>query len=157
MIFFDIKCRLEGFLRPENIAFLDRKYWLYYQHRKKVRKKKMCLVLRRHSKGFKGWWVIFSCHTSIFLSSRKTLLTGFPPPPLNVDLELRSQRVNERESCFRECERFQVSKECDHCLARHTWQHHSWQVNHESVECKNINTENSMTMRPYFWFLQCRV
>lgn len=46
MIFFDIKCRLEGFLKVKNIAFLDRKYWLYYQNTEtEWERKQKCVLL----------------------------------------------------------------------------------------------------------------
>lgn len=61
------------------------------------------------------------------------------------------------ENSFREYERFQVSKEHNYCLAHHIWQRHSWQINHESVEYKKINIENSMNLCSYSWFLQCSV
>lgn len=61
------------------------------------------------------------------------------------------------ENSFREYERFQVSKEHNYCLAHHIWQCHSWQINHESVEYKKINIENSMNLCSYSWFLQCSV
>lgn len=61
------------------------------------------------------------------------------------------------ENSFREYERFQVSKEYNYCLVHHIWQHQSWQINHESVEYKNINIENSTNLCSCFRFLQCSV
>jgi len=146
MIFFDIKWRLEGFLRLENIAFLDRKYWLYHQNteREQVRKKNSDLLSDGTLRGFKVDGLFFHA-TLLFIFDlvKRDISDSFPTPLLNMNLELKSQRFNKMEISFREYEGFQICQEYNYGLIHHIAQCYSWQMKHESMGYENINIENT--------------
>ena len=152
MIFFDIKWRLEGFLRLESIAFLDRIYWLYHQNteREQVRKKKLWLALSGTLRGFKADGLFFHA-TLLFIFDlvKRDISDSFPTPLLNMNLELKSQRFNKMEISFREFEGFQVCQEYNYSLIHHTGQCYSWQMKHEFVGYENIYIENSTNLCSY--------